>query len=53
MLAAEPWTYWIGLVLFIVGVILFVALLIGYLVKVERMKHPSRRQREQLQQLER
>lgn len=45
MFAAVPWHWWIGAGLLISGVGAVVALAVGYLGKVEAMKHPSRAQR--------
>jgi uncharacterized membrane protein YpjA len=45
MLLALPWHFWMALPL-VAGAILFVvACIVGYLVKVERPKHPPRAQR--------
>jgi len=40
VLAAQVWHYWIGLVLVIGAIGLVIALVIGYLVKVERPRFP-------------
>jgi membrane protein implicated in regulation of membrane protease activity len=50
MFAAQPWDWWIAMVLFATGVLAIVALVIGYLYKVVRPQYPSRGQ--QLQQAE-
>jgi len=47
MLAANVWHFWIGIALFIVSLIVFVVLVVGYLKTVESQKHPSRRQQRQ------
>jgi hypothetical protein len=44
MLAANVWHWWIGIVLWIVGMLVFVGLVVGYLKSVTAQKHPSRRQ---------
>ncbi len=44
MLFAKVWTYWIAVPL-VAGAVLFVlATIAGYLVKVEKPKHPPRHQ---------
>lgn len=50
MLAAQPWDWWIGVVLFAVGVLAILALVVGYLYKVVRPQYPPRGQ--QVQQAE-
>lgn len=42
MLAAEVWTYWISIPLVAGGVALVVALIAGYLKKVQSLKAPRR-----------
>jgi membrane protein implicated in regulation of membrane protease activity len=44
MFAAQPWDWWIAMVLFATGVLAIVALVIGYLYKVVRPQYPSRGQ---------
>jgi len=40
VLAAYVWHFWLGVILVIASVLTVVALLIGYLVKVERPRFP-------------
>jgi hypothetical protein len=40
MLAAQLWTYWMGFFLFFGAVLAVLALVVGYLVKVERLRWP-------------
>jgi hypothetical protein len=47
MYAAQPWDWWIALVLFIAGAGACVALVVGYLVKVVAPQYPRRGQRVQ------
>jgi formate-dependent nitrite reductase membrane component NrfD len=47
MFAAQPWDWWIGLVLFIAAIAAVVALVIGYLAKVVAPQYPRRNQRQQ------
>jgi hypothetical protein len=42
LLAAEVWHYWIGWAVSGLAVLAVVATIIGYLLKVERIKHPRR-----------
>jgi hypothetical protein len=42
MLAAEVWHYWIAFPLVAGGVLLMVALVVGYLVRVTSAKYPRR-----------
>jgi hypothetical protein len=41
---AQVWHHWISLFLLVPGVILVVALAVGYLFKVEALKYPRRQQ---------
>ena len=43
--AAPVWHYWIGVVLAMGGVLTVVALVVGYLVKVQAPRYPRRGQR--------
>jgi formate-dependent nitrite reductase membrane component NrfD len=45
MFAAEVWHWWIGVVLALAGIGLFVQLVVGYLRKVVAPQYPKRRQR--------
>jgi membrane protein implicated in regulation of membrane protease activity len=47
MLAANVWHWWIGIALFLVGLLVVVALVAGYLKSVSAPQHPSRRQQRQ------
>jgi hypothetical protein len=40
--AAVVWHYWIGVVLFLAALLTVVAVIIGYLVKVQSLKYPKR-----------
>jgi len=40
--AAVVWHYWIGLILFFASVLTVVAVVVGYLAKVQSMKYPKR-----------
>jgi amino acid permease len=42
LLAARVWTYWISFFLLVPAVLMVVAVVIGYLVKVESKKFPRR-----------
>src|SRR6266540_4534320 len=42
MFAAEPWDWWIALVLFIAGVVGVLALVVGYFAKVVAPQYPRR-----------
>lgn len=44
MLAAYVWHWWIGIVLFVVGVGSVLGLAVQYLTKVTASKYPGRRQ---------
>jgi hypothetical protein len=44
MLVANVWHWWIGIALFLVGVMLVVALVAGYLASVSARKYPSGKQ---------
>jgi hypothetical protein len=37
-IAAVPWTYWLGLIWFVVDVVVLVGLVIAYMVKVGRLE---------------
>ena len=45
LVAAQVWHYWIGVVLFGGTVLTVVALVVGYLAKVQAPQHPRRGQR--------
>jgi len=47
MLAANVWHWWIGIALFLVGLLVVVGLVVGYLKSVSSQQHPSRRQQRQ------
>ena len=40
-LAAVIWHYWIGLVFFVLSVFAVVAVIVGYLVRVQSLKYPK------------
>ena len=42
MALAVVWHYWIGLVLFISSILTCLAVVVGYLVKVQSIKYPKR-----------
>ena len=42
LLAAEVWTFWMGVGVFLLVVPATVAVVVGYLVKVVRPKYPPR-----------
>jgi hypothetical protein len=46
MIAAEVWHWWIGVVLFVVGVLGVVAVVAGYLKNVTAQRYPPRRARD-------
>jgi len=43
--AAKVWHYWIGLILLIAAILTVVMMVVGYLRKVETLRHPKRSQR--------
>ena len=45
LLAANIWHWWIGVVLFVVGVVASVALIGGYLKSVSAQKYPDGKRR--------
>jgi formate-dependent nitrite reductase membrane component NrfD len=47
MYAAQPWDWWIALVLFVAGVAAVIALVVGYLMKVVAPQYPRRGQQRQ------
>jgi membrane protein implicated in regulation of membrane protease activity len=47
MLAAQPWDWWIALVLFVAGALAILAFVVGYLYKVVMPQYPRRGQRVQ------
>ena len=47
MLAAQPWDWWIALVLFVAGALAILAFVVGYLYKVVMPQYPPRGQRVQ------
>ncbi len=44
VLAAFVWHWWISVLLVVLAVAVVLALVVGYLVKVERPRFPSKRQ---------
>ena len=46
MFAAQPWDWWIALVLFVAGVGALLALVVGYFAKVVSPQFPRRNQRQ-------
>ncbi len=42
MIAAVIWHYWIGLVFFVLSLLTVVAVVVGYLVRVQSLKYPKR-----------
>lgn len=40
LLAAQPWHFWIGVVLAISAVVLVLATIVGYVVQVTRTRYP-------------
>lgn len=44
LLAAKIWHFWIGFYLTIGALLAILALVVGYLVKVERPRYPRRKQ---------
>jgi len=44
----QGWDWWLGLVLFVAGVLAVIALAVGYFVKVVAPQYPPRSQRHQL-----
>ena len=44
MFAAQPWDWWIGVILFAMGVLLVLAVVVGYLYKVVMPQYPHRGQ---------
>jgi formate-dependent nitrite reductase membrane component NrfD len=44
MFAAQPWDWWIALVLFLLGVLGVLAVVFGYLIKVVGPQYPRRGQ---------
>jgi membrane protein implicated in regulation of membrane protease activity len=50
MFAAQPWDWWIGLVLFAAGALAILGLVVGYVYKVVSPQYPRRGQ--QVQQAE-
>ncbi len=43
LLAAKVWTYWIGFSLALLAVLVVLAVVVGYLVKVVRPQYPGKR----------
>ena len=41
-LSAVIWHFWIGLVFFVLSVVAVVAVVVGYLVRVQSLKYPKR-----------
>lgn len=44
LLAAQVWYYWLGLALFLLSILTFFALVIGYVVRVERPRYRGLKQ---------
>jgi hypothetical protein len=44
LLAAEIWTYWIGAALFLGSVAVVIAVVVGYLVRVEAPQYRGKKQ---------
>lgn len=44
MLIANVWTWWIGIALFIVSLVLLVVLVVGYLKTVSARNYPTAKQ---------
>jgi hypothetical protein len=44
MLAANVWTWWIGIAFFLVVLLLAVALIAGYIMTVSSKRYPSAKQ---------
>ena len=42
ILATVPWHYWIGVAIAIPAILLLVATIVGYFVKVSRPRYPRR-----------
>ena len=40
--SAVVWHYWIGVVLFFAAILTVVAVLVGYVVKVQSLKYPKK-----------
>ncbi len=47
MFAAQPWDWWIGVVLFAMGVLAILAIVVGYVYKVVMPQYPRRGQQVQ------
>ena len=47
MFAAQPWHWWIGIVLFAMGVLAILAIVVGYVYKVVMPAVPGRGQQVQ------
>jgi hypothetical protein len=45
MIAANPWHWWIGVVLMVGSVAAIGAVLVGYVAKVSASRYPGRRKR--------
>lgn len=41
-LSAVIWHFWIGLVFFVLSLVVVVAVVVGYLVRVQSLKYPKR-----------
>lgn len=44
LLAANTWTYWIGVALFLGSVVTLIAVIVGYLVRVEAPQYRGRKE---------
>jgi hypothetical protein len=52
MFAAQPWDWWIAVLLFAAGVLGVLAVVFGYVYKIVRPQYPTRAQRQQLRDQE-
>jgi hypothetical protein len=50
MFAAQPWHFWLGLVLLVAGVGAVLQAVVGYVVKVTGSKHPPKHRQPPAQQ---
>lgn len=44
MLIATVWTWWIGIALFLVSLVLLIVLVVGYIKTVSSQKYPTAKQ---------
>ncbi|MGI9621458.1 MAG: hypothetical protein ACR2PK_01380 [Acidimicrobiales bacterium] len=47
VLAAQDWHWWIGAVLAPIGILMVIAIVVGYFVKVVAPRYPNRYQKRQ------